>query len=202
MNRITRTLTTITAAIVLCLSGCTFLKLVRAEKLENPTFRYVSSTTTRVTPHQANVNVVLSAYNPNSIGLKNVTLSYELFFASTRFLKGRDISIALKPKAATRITVPVEIVFKDVWRIAGPASKQLFSAKKSIPIRVDASIVGKPTVYNSLRQGSFFHFTVKVSRMVEVPLSTIGRELGKVVQKMVKNRVRDVKRFFDKNKKR
>jgi LEA14-like dessication related protein len=202
MNRITLTLTTFAVAAALCLSGCTFLKLVRAEKLENPTFRYVSSTTTKVTPHQANINVVLAAYNPNAIGLKNVTLSYELFFQSTRFLKGHDIPIALKPKATTRITVPVEIVFNDVWRIAGPATKQLFSAKHSIPIRVDASIVGKPTVYNSLKQGSFFHFTVKVSRMVEVPLSTIGRELGKVVQKMVKNRVRAVKRFFDRDKKR
>ena len=176
--------------ILLCLTDCTFWKLVHSAKLKNPAFSYVSCDLKDVSARQANVGFVLSAYNPNEIGLKNVMVSYELFTEDKRFLKGDSVRVALPPKDSTRIIVPAEIVYKDIFRIIGPVSEKILLNKKSIPVRIDAVIFGNPEAYSKTESGSLFYFKIKVSRTVDVPLYSLEKKLqnsvGEALKKVLK----------------
>jgi hypothetical protein len=154
----------------LSLSCCTFLRLVRSTKIKNPSFEYVTTRFIGASDRQSDLQFVLSSFNPNAIGLKNVSVSYELFYEDKRFLNGGDIAVELKPKDTTRIVIPAAVVYDEVIAVAGPVAQGLILNHKSIPIRVDAVISGKPTVYNEVEEGSLFSFSLKVSRKVDVPI--------------------------------
>jgi hypothetical protein len=152
------------------LPACAFLRMVRASKLKNPSFDYVTTRFIGADDSRSNLEIVLCSVNPNAIGLKNVTVSYELFYEDQRFLSGGDIALLLPPKDTARIVVPAAVVYREVLAVAGPAAQGLLLNHKSIPIRVDAVIAGKPTVYNEAEEGALFSFSLKVSRKVDVPI--------------------------------
>jgi hypothetical protein len=170
----------------LALSACTFFKLIRSSKLKQPTFAYVSYQVKEVDESKATIAFTVDSYNPNAIGLKNVTLGYELFSEGKRFLQGDGIQVELKPKDTTRIVVPAVIVYQEVFRAVGPAAEKILLNKKSMPVRIDAVMTGKPTVYNEMEEGSLFHFTLKLSRTVDVPLTGVEAQLKKTVKGFLK----------------
>src|SRR5690606_38227939 len=60
-------------------SGCAFLQLLRSEKLKTPEITYLRTVVKTVASDRAEVDFVINATNPNKIGLKNITVDYELF---------------------------------------------------------------------------------------------------------------------------
>jgi len=154
----------------LFLSSCSFLNLALSEKLKAPYFAYVRCEVMGVNLTQTNVNIVLSAYNPNKVGLKNVSLSYELFNEGKRFLKGNDIKVELKPQDTSRITVPAEVVYREIIAVVGPEAEKILLGQKAVPVRIDAVLTGNPTLYDDKKEGSLIPFTLKVSRTENIPL--------------------------------
>jgi hypothetical protein len=166
-------------AVSLLLPACTFLRMVRSTKIKHPSFEYVTTRFLGADDRQSNLEIVLSSFNPNAIGLKNVTVDYELFYDDKRFLNGGDIALLLPPNDTARIVVPAAVVYREVLAVAGPAAQGLLLNRKSIPIRVDAVISGKPTVYNEVEEGALFSFSLKVSRKVDVPIPEDSEEKAK-----------------------
>jgi hypothetical protein len=166
----------ITAAV---LESCAFFRLARSAKIKNPTFAYASHRFIGASDRQADMQVTLSSFNPNAIGLKNVTVDYELFYEGNRFLNGADIALELKPMDTTRIVIPASVVYREILAVAGPAAQGLLRNRKSIPVRVDAVISGKPTLYNDVEEGALFQFSLKVSRTVEVPIPEDAEDKAK-----------------------
>ncbi len=158
------------AAMALVFSSCTFFRLVRSTKIKTPSFDFVTCKFLGASDTQSDLQFTLSSFNPNTIGLKNVTVAYELFYQDKRFLHGGDIAIELKPQDTTRILIPASVVYREVMAVAGPAAQGLILNHKSIPIRIDAVISGKPTVYNQVEEGALFSFSLKVSRKEDVPI--------------------------------
>jgi hypothetical protein len=154
----------------LALSSCAFLRMVRESKLEKPSFSYVACRFLGASDRQADLEFTFSSFNPNAIGLKNITVDYELFYEGKRFLNGGDIALNLKPKDTTRIVIPAAVVYREVFEVAGPAAQRILLNRKSIPVRIDAVITGNPTVYNEIEEGALFRFSLKVSRTEEVPI--------------------------------
>lgn len=169
--------------IVLCLCNCTFFKLITSAKINAPTFTFDSYKVKDVNENRTTVDFILSSYNPNKIGLKNITISYELFAENKRFLKGNDIRIDLKPEDTTRIIIPAEINYRDVYDAVGVVSKKIMQNKKSIPVRIDAVIAGDPTVYDKTEAGSLFNATLKLSKTVDVPIANLEDKAKKSVEK-------------------
>ena len=172
------------------LESCAFFRLARSAKIKNPTFAYASHRFIGASDRQADMQVTLSSFNPNAIGLKNVTVDYELFYEGHRFLNGADIALELKPMDTTRIVIPASIVYREIFEVAGPAAQGLLRNRKSIPVRIDAVISGKPTLYNEVEEGALFHFSLKVSRTVDVP---IPKDAEKNAEKAVRGAL---KRMF------
>ena len=166
-------------ALCLALSACTFFRLLHGSTLKPPNFAYVACRLLSANERQADLEFTLSSYNPNAIGLKNVTVSYELFTEGRKFLQGRDIQLEIKPRDSTRILVPAEVVYLDVFRALGPVAEKVLANKKTIPVRIDAVISGKPTLYNEAEEGSLFSFSLQLSRTEEVPLPREQIEKGK-----------------------
>jgi hypothetical protein len=152
------------------LESCAFFRLARSSKIKNPTFAYASHRFIGASDRQADMQVTLSSFNPNAIGLKNVTVDYELFYEGNRFLNGADIALELKPMDTTRIVIPASVVYREILAVAGPAAQGLLRNRKSIPVRIDAVLSGNPTLYNEVEEGSLFQFSLKVSRTVDVPI--------------------------------
>lgn len=161
------------------LESCAFFRLARSEKIKNPTFAYASHRFIGASDRQADMQVTLSSFNPNAIGLKNVSVDYELFYEGKRFLNGADIALDLKPMDTTRIVIPASVVYREILAVAGPAAQGLLRNRKSIPMRVDAVLSGKPTLYNEVEEGALFRFSLKVSRTVEVPIPEDAENQGK-----------------------
>jgi len=166
------------------LASCTFFKLVRGSKLKAPDFAFVTCRLTGANENQANLEIVLKAFNPNAIGLRNVTVGYELFHENNRFLRGGDIAIELKPRDTTTLVVPAIVVYREWIKAAGPAAQGLMLNHKSIPVRIDALLAGNPTVYNEVEEGSLFQFSLKTSRTEDIPIpDRFYRDAGKAARK-------------------
>lgn len=80
--------TLLLAFLALLVSGCAFLRIVRDSQLKTPAFTFVECRLTGANESQANLEIVLKAYNPNTIGLRNVMVNYELFHKDNRFVHG------------------------------------------------------------------------------------------------------------------
>lgn len=168
------------------LSSCTFFRLARSAKLKQPTFRYVDYRFKQFNDIQSDFEFTVSSYNPNAIGLKNVTVSYELFTQDKRFLKGGDIPIDLKPQDTVKLVVPASVVYRDVFNALGPSAAALLRDRSKIPVRIDAVISGKPTLYNEIEEGGLFSFTLKISRTVDVPLEGAENQAKKSARRLLK----------------
>ena len=98
-------------ALGLILSSCGFL-MVATTDIKSPKVKYLSHKIEKVTQEQVEVDLRLKAHNPNTIGLKNVFVSYELFTEGNKISKGEDIPLKLDPEKETVIKVPVKIMYK------------------------------------------------------------------------------------------
>jgi hypothetical protein len=155
-------------ALTLGLSSCAFFSMAR--NLKQPAITYVRCDVKNVEERKADVQFVLSAYNPNTVGLKNVWVSYELFYEGKRFLKGDSIRVELPPMETTPLLIPAEIDYREVFRVAGPMAERVLLGQKTVPVRIDAVISGKPTLYNSVEESSLISFTFKISRTEQIPI--------------------------------
>jgi LEA14-like dessication related protein len=161
---------TVLLLLPLFLSSCTFFKLLHSNKLKKPSFAYRKCVVKEVSDRRASIEIFLSAYNPNAIGLKNVAVDYELFSEGKRFLKGNGVQIELPPQDTTVITIPVEIIYSDVFSAVGPAAAKVLLGRETLPVRIDAVIFGNPTLYNEKEEGSLLTFSLKVSRTENIPI--------------------------------
>lgn len=151
------------------LSGCAFFSLA-SHKLKPPTVAYDHTEVIGVAPRAADVNFHVDVKNPNSVGLQNVRISYQLFHDNKPFLKGNDLLIDLAPSATSPLGVPAEIVYADVFATSLEMAKKAAAGAKTIPVRIDLVVSGNPTLYDSTRSGSLFPFTVHLSRTEDVPV--------------------------------
>jgi hypothetical protein len=151
------------------LSGCAFFSLAN-RKLKPPAVAYDHTEVVAVAPRAANVNFHVNVKNPNSVGLQNVRISYQLFHDDKPFLKGNDLLIDLAPSGASPLGVPAEIVYADVFATSMTVTQKVIAGAKTIPVRIDLVVSGNPTLYDSTRSGSLFPFTVHLSRTEDVPV--------------------------------
>ncbi len=162
--------------LVSLLSGCTFLQLA-SRKLKAPDVTYDRLELVGVAARSANVNFHLNVKNPNSVGLQNVRVSYQLYHDDKPFLNGNDILIDLAPNAVSPLGVPAQIIYADVFATSTAVAKKVLSGARAIPVRIELVISGNPVLYDSTRSGSLFPFTVHLSRTEDIPVpqETIDR---------------------------
>lgn len=157
-------------ALLFGLTGCTFLRLARSEKLKKPEITYLRTVVKSVDGEKAVVDFVLNAKNPNKIGLKNVAVDYELFHEGRMFLKGDGIEVALAPAGDTEIRIPAIIAYGSVFTTAYALAQRVIAGDSTVPVRLDAVVSGKPTLYNEIEEGSLFSFTHRLSRTEQIPI--------------------------------
>lgn len=170
-------------AFALSLTSCTFFKLAFSSKLKNPKFTYQTYQVKNVTEKSVQFEVTLAAFNPNSIGLKNVTLDYELFHQEKRFLQGGGMRLELPPQDTAKLIVPIEVAYDEAFKVIGPAATKLLMNEKSMPVRVDAVLKGNPTLYNQSEEGSLWLSSVKVSKTIDIPLTGLRNEVEKTINR-------------------
>jgi Late embryogenesis abundant protein len=156
-------------ALTLALPGCILTNLVTT-RLQKPTFTYKGAELVEVSQSGTRVDFLFSAHNPNAAGLKNVTCSYELFVKGKKFLTGNDIPFTLDPKGDTEITVPVEIVYRDLFPVLGSVIGLILSGQKTIPITIDAVFSGKPALYSESGKEKPIFFEMRLVKTAEIPL--------------------------------
>jgi hypothetical protein len=181
-------------SILLVLSGCTALKLLTSTSLQKPEFKYVSYDMGKPELTKVMAKVNINAYNPNTIGLRNVYVSYELFTQGTRFLKGSDIELQLAPSEDTPIVIPAEIIYLDVFKAVGAVAEKVMRRNKSIPVTARIHIYGKPTIYNEVEAGDLFSFSYTKDITLDVPIP--HDEIDKAVDKAADKVKKKLKKLF------
>jgi hypothetical protein len=151
-------------------TGCAFMRLARSEKLKVPEVTYLRTVIKSYDTEKAVVDFVINAKNPNKIGLKNVAVDYQLFHEGRAFLKGDGIEVSLAPSGDTEIRIPAVIAYTSVFSTAYALSQRIIAGDSTVPVRLDAVVSGKPTLYNEVEEGSLFSFTKKVSRTENIPI--------------------------------
>jgi hypothetical protein len=168
-TRLTAALSLLIVVAVL-LPGCAFMRLARSEKIKVPEVTYLRTVIKSYDNEKAVVDFVLNAKNPNKIGLKNVAVDYELFHEGRAFLKGDGINVELAPSGDTEIRIPAVIAYTSVFSTAYALTQRIIAGDSTVPVRLDALVSGKPTLYNEVESGSLFSFSKKLTRTEQIPI--------------------------------
>ena len=157
-------------SLLVFITGCSPVSLIQALHPENPDIKYIDYTLKSISAKQVNFVLNFSVKNPNQIGLKDITINYELFTEGRKILSGRETDLALIPSGESMIQVPAEITYADALKIIGPLAERLWSQSKTLPVDAHVSINGKPTLYDGFSTGELFSFNYSTTRHIEVPL--------------------------------
>ncbi len=152
------------------LASCTAIKLIQQTKIVDPQIDFIDYKVGKASDKKVVVNLNFNANNPNEIGITNLFINYELYYQKKRLLKGDNIKLSLSPKADTKIIIPVEFIYQDIFRVAESFAKKLFSSAKTIPILVKVTIFGDPTIYNNKESGNLFSFETSFDQTIDVPI--------------------------------
>jgi len=175
-------------------SGCAFLRLARSEKLKVPEISYLRTVVKSYDNEKAVVDFVLNAKNPNKIGLKNVAVDYELFHEGRRFLKGDGINVSLAPSGDTEIRIPAIIAYNSVFSTAYALTQRIIAGDSTVPVRLDAVVSGKPTLYNEVEEGSLFSFTKSLSHTEQIPIPR--KQLDDATESAKKRALEELRKRF------
>ncbi len=156
-------------ALVLALTGCTFIKLITFRP-EKPTFTYRGVEPVESSQNSIRVNFLFTAHNPNEGGLKNVTCSYELLVEEKKFLTGKDIPLSLNPKGNTEIKVPATIAYRDLFPVLGSVVRRMLAGEKTIPVTINALFSGKPAMYGETGKEKPISFEMRLIKTADIPL--------------------------------
>jgi LEA14-like dessication related protein len=156
-------------SLLLVLSGCTAARLLTAH-FEKPTFSYTGFELVETSQSKVVVNFLFSAHNPNEAGLKNVTVSYELYVEEKKFAQGNDIPLDLNPKEDTDIKVPAAIYYNDLFPVLGSVIRRILSGQKTIPITITAVFSGKPALYSEAGKERPVSFEKRLTKTADIPL--------------------------------
>ena len=173
--------------ISLLMSSCGFLMLATTD-IKKPKIKYSHHKIKKVTTKMVKVNLNLSVYNPNTIGVKNVFVKYKVFAEGIEISSGKDIAITLDPQKKTIVTVPVKVLYSDLLTSLASVIKKLMQKSKTLPIEIRATVYGKPTVYNQMTEGSIFSFTHEEKKVIKIPLPSIKNQ--------VKDKIKQIKKLF------
>ncbi len=173
--------------VVIFLSGCAFNRLANRVELKEPEFSYTRHVIRTITESKADVEFIITAHNPNAVGLRNVFVDYVLLTEGGQFLKGEGLPLQLAPSADTEIAVPTEIIYADLINAVGPLIERIFlNGNYSIPVTIKGVIYGKPTFYDEFEEGtSLFSFTWEFSRTEEIPLPE--RQMREFIMQLMLN---------------
>jgi hypothetical protein len=159
----------ITLLLLLALSGCTFARIATT-RFEKPTFTFVKSELVDSSQNKATVNFIFMAHNPNKEGLKNVSVSYELFVQEKRLLIGTDVLFDLNPEGDTEIKIPAVIAYSDLFPVLGSVTKRFLSGQKTVPITIVAHFSGKPALYGEAGKEEPMTFEKRFTKTADIPL--------------------------------
>ncbi len=164
-------------ALILALSGCTFIKLMTT-RLEKPTFTYTGFELVEASQSRTIVNFLFSVHNPNEARLKSVTCSYELFVEGKKILTGNNIPLELNSKGDTEIKIPATIAYADLFPVLGSVVRRILSGQKTIPITIDAVFSGKPAIYSEAGKEKPISFESRLIKTADIPLPQGRRNRG------------------------
>lgn len=182
----------------LIISSCGYFLVLTAD-IESPKVKYLDHKIKKLTKDDVEVDVNLLAHNPNSIGLKNVFVNYELYMEGKQFFKGKDIALALEPKKETKIKLPVKILYKGIFKSLGPIYKKLIGKAKHLPVEIRAHVYGKPTIYNEYKDGGkLFTFNHNEKKIIQIPIprEKMQKKFDKAKDKLKKKAKETLKNLF------
>jgi LEA14-like dessication related protein len=158
-----------TIVFLLILSGCTFTRFATT-RFEKPTFTYTGCELVEASQNRATVNFLFSAHNPNEAGLKNVSVSYELYVEGKKLLTGTEVPFELIPNGDTAITIPAVIDYRDLSPVLGSVVERILSGKKTIPVSINAVFSGKPAIYKANEEDTPVTFEMRMTKTADIPL--------------------------------
>jgi hypothetical protein len=159
----------ITLLLLFTLSGCTLARLA-ATPFEKPTFTFVKSELIDTSQKRAIVDFIFVAHNPNKEGLKNVSVSYELYVEEKRLLIGTDVLFDLNPEGDTEIKIPAVIAYADLIPVLGSVAKRILAGQKTVPVTIVASFSGKPALYGQAGKEEAITFEKRFTKTADIPL--------------------------------
>ncbi len=157
-------------AVASLFTGCTAFDLLNANSLEAPKFKYVKHEIGTPGTSSIPIDLKFNAYNPNTVGLRNTYIRFELFAKGKRFIRGQDISLDLAPLENTEVIVPAHLHYKNVLKAGGYVAEKILSGKKSVKFKAKVTVHGSPVIYSNEQEGQTFPFAISVIKTIKVKI--------------------------------
>jgi LEA14-like dessication related protein len=140
MNFIRRT----SVKTVLLLAGIAFLCSFSIG-LKEPKIQYKKADIKQVTFRDTKVEFVYSVDNPNPIGLKNISVDYQLYLGvkekpsgnTPPTATGKDVKFNVKEKSISEFRLPMTINYVGFFQTAEKLTKIILKGQKTIPFVLD-----------------------------------------------------------------
>jgi LEA14-like dessication related protein len=141
--------------------------------LKEPTITYEKFNVTKITFKDTTVDFIYSVNNPNPIGLKNISVDYELYLGAKETppkdtaptATGTDVTFDVKAKSISPFVLPMTINYVGFFQTAEKLTKVILEGQTTIPF------VLKTRFKLNLK---IIHFSIPVEAKGELPLPKVS----------------------------
>jgi len=136
---------------------------------KKPTITYDSVVVNSVTFEKANVDFIFTVDNPNSFGIDNVLVDYELFLKEQSAGSGKDMKFKVAASGKSPLKMPLDVVYLHVFKSAAELTKAIVAGQKTLPFRLETKFKLDLKVKK---------FEIPVTAKGEIPLPTASATPG------------------------
>jgi len=167
---------------VLLMQGCTFMKLVEHGTMQPPTLSFIDYEITDVTMDAVNINLYLTADNPNQFEIDTFFVDYQIYLKEQGVAEGCAVNMNFIPDGVGGVTLPMVVIYEHLYETVGALAELISENKKSVDTKVDIIIYGEYFIVKtpSKTYTKFFNYQHSVNMDVPLPEITLD-SVGKMV---------------------
>jgi LEA14-like dessication related protein len=145
--------------------------------LQKPKINYEKYEVKKVTFRDTKVNFIYSVDNPNPVGLKHISVDYDLYLGYTSkpantppFGSGKDVTFDVKAKGVSPFVLPLTINYEGFFKSAAKLTKAIVGGQKTIPFVLETTFTLNLKILK---------FKIPVEAKGELPLPDVKSKLHK-----------------------
>lgn len=75
--------------------------------------------------------------NPNSFGIDDVFIGYELFLKGQNAGSVKDMKVSIAASGKSELKIPMDIAYKDAFKSIEELTKAILAGRRTIPFRLE-----------------------------------------------------------------
>ncbi len=150
--------------------SCTAAKILSQADFKKPQAEFVDYQITKKSLSGFEAVINLKVFNPNTFGIKDLSLNYQLASEHGVIFRGDNAAIAIQPQATTYLSLPIKIRYKSLLKVIPDLAEPIVFSQDHLLAKATVGLNYAPTIYNKKEQGGLYLITNKITKEVKIPL--------------------------------